>query len=77
VVETQEYPAERSLSIGCQKVLEKLFKNVRKYRSYEDGKSPFERSGRERNRGALHPFLRERERYHSPAVFCWLTILLL
>jgi hypothetical protein len=60
VVETQEYPAERSLSIGCQKVLEKLFKNVRKHGSYEDGKSPFERSGRERNSVALHPFLRER-----------------
>lgn len=56
LVGTQVYPAERSLSIGWQKVLEKPFKSAGKRGSYEDGKSLFERFGMERNSVALLPF---------------------
>jgi len=45
IVGTQGYPTERSLSIRHEKTLEKPFKNMEKPRSYEDGKSLFERSG--------------------------------
>ena len=44
-VGTQGYPVERSVSIRCQKGLEKPFKSTENPGSYEDGKSLFERSG--------------------------------
>jgi hypothetical protein len=43
VVGTQGYLVERSLSMGCEKVLEKPFKSMEKPISKEDGKSLFER----------------------------------
>jgi hypothetical protein len=45
IVGTEAYPVERSISIRCQKVLEKPFKSTGKRVSKEDGKSLFERSG--------------------------------
>jgi len=44
-LEQKDIRQKRSLSMGCQKVLEKPFKSMKKPGSYEDGKSLFERSG--------------------------------
>jgi len=60
-LEQKDIRQKRSLSMGCQKVLEKPFKNAFQKKTEKAFLRGLEREG---NRVTLLPFLRDRWRYH-------------